>query len=265
MAAWDVFRNDLMKDKTVLITGGGTGMGEAMTHAFSALGARVLIASRNAEHLQPVAEAATKASGNEVLWKTCDVRDVEQVQALADYASDNFDGALDVLVNNAAGNFLTPFDAMSHNAWNTVVGIVLGGTHNMLKATFPLLSKRGGAVTNMVATYAWGAAPLVSHSGAAKAGVLNLTKSLAVEWASHRIRLNAVAPGPVDTHGAGSRLFAEDDTKQTIIDSVPWKRFGTVDEMAAAVVYLSSPAADYVTGECLTIDGGQVLTNGLFA
>ena len=260
------FRADLFEGKTVLVTGGATGMGKAMAHAFTAHGARVFIASRKEENLRAAAEEIEKATGRRVWWATCDVRHPDQVAALFEKVSAEFDGALDVLVNNAAGNFLVPFDAMSHNAWSTVVNIVLNGTFNVTKAAFPLLQKRPGAsVTNMVATYAWGAAPLVSHSGAAKAGVLNLTRSLAIEWASFGIRVNAVAPGPVMSEGAGKNLFADEDLAQKITESVPLKRFGTPEEMALPVLWLSCPASSYVTGECYVIDGGQWLSNGMFA
>lgn len=257
------FRDDLFADKKVLITGGGTGMGRAMTHAFAAHGADVLITSRKEEHLQEAANEVEKLTGRKVLWKSCDVREPDQVEAVVDVARQAW-GRLDVLVNNAAGNFLVPFESMSRNAWSSVVNIVLNGTFNVTRAAFPLMQERGGSITNMVATYAWGAAPLVSHSGAAKAGVLNLTRSLAIEWAGFGIRANAVAPGPVMSEGAGKNLFADADLAQKVTESVPLKRFGTPEEMALAVLYLSSPAAAYVTGECLVIDGGQWLANGLF-
>lgn len=258
------FRDDLFQGQKVLVTGGGTGMGRAMTHAFAAHGADVLIASRKEEHLRATADEVERLTGRKVGWATCDVREPEQVDALFAKASEAFDGRLDVLVNNAAGNFLVPFEQMSRNAWSAVVNIVLNGTFNVTKAAFPLLQKRGGSVTNMVATYAWGAAPLVSHSGAAKAGVLNLTRSLAVEWATYGIRVNALAPGPVLSEGAGKNLFADEDLRRKVQDSVPLRRFGTPEEMALAVLWLSSPAASYVTGECLTVDGGSWLVGGLF-
>jgi NAD(P)-dependent dehydrogenase (short-subunit alcohol dehydrogenase family) len=255
-----IFRDDLFHGQTALITGGATGMGRSIAHAFAAHGADVHICSRNEDHLTDTASFIEKETGRKVHWHPCDVREVEQVDAMFGKLD-----RLDHLVNSAAGNFVVPFDAMSKNAWNTVVNIVLHGTFNTTKAAFPLLSRRGGSVTNMVAAYAWGAAPYVSHSGAAKAGVLNLTRSLAVEWAQFGIRLNAVAPGPVKSEGATKNLFADPDLQQKITDSVPLKRFGTPEEMALGVLYLSSPAASYITGDCLTIDGGQWLSNGLFS
>lgn len=257
------FRDDLFEGKTVVVTGGATGMGRAMAHAFAAHGARVLICSRKEENLREAAAVVEKLTGRKVLWQVCDVREPEQVDAVFATVEREF-GHLDVLVNNAAGNFLVPFDAMSRNAWNTVVNIVLGGTFNVSKAAFPLLAKKGGSVVNMVATYAWGAAPFVSHSGAAKAGVLNLTRSLAIEWASHQVRVNALAPGPVMSEGAGKNLFADEDLRKKVEESVPLRRFGSAEEMALAALWLASPAAGYVTGECLVVDGGQWLSNGMF-
>lgn len=259
------FRDDLFEGKSVVITGGATGMGRAMTHAFAAHGARVLICSRKEENLKVAADEVERATGRKVLYKVCDVREADQVQAVFDLAAQEFGGSLDFLVNNAAGNFLVPFDQMSKNAWNSVINIVLNGTFNVTKAAFPLMSSRGGAITNMVAAYAWGAAPFVSHSGAAKAGVLNLTRSLAIEWASHGIRVNALSPGAVVTKNASGNLgFADDESQQRLLNTIPLQRFGTSEEMALAVLYLSSPAASYVTGECLVVDGGQWLRGGMF-
>ena len=259
------FRDDLFAGKKVLITGGGTGMGRAMTRAFAAHGADVFITSRKEENLKPTADEVSQATGREVRWKTCDVREMDQVESMMDAASDWFGGHVDVLVNNAAGNFLTSFDGMSKNAWNAVINIVLNGTFNVTKAAFPKMQDKGGSIVNMVATYAWGAAPLVSHSGAAKAGVLNLTRSLAVEWASYGIRMNAMAPGVVVTKDASQNLgFADEDSQKRVLESIPARRFGTPEEMALGVLWLSSPSSSYVTGECLVVDGGQWLMHGMF-
>lgn len=259
------FRPDLFAGKTVLVTGGATGMGRAMTHAFAAHGATVLIASRKEENLREAAADVEKQTGRKVHWQACDVREWDQVEALMRKAGDLGGGGLDVLVNNAAGNFLVPFDQMSRNAWKSVTDIVLGGTFNVSKLAFPLLSARPeSAVLNMVATYAWGAAPFVSHSGAAKAGVLNLTRSLALEWASHGIRVNALAPGVVITKNASGNLgYADDESQQRLLGTIPLRRFGTSEEMALHAMWLCSPASAYVTGECLVVDGGQWLTGGM--
>lgn len=260
------FRPDLFDGKSVLITGGATGMGKAMTHAFAAHGARVLICSRKEENLKETAAQVLAATGREVLYTPCDVREPDQVDAVMELAKREFGGSLDVLVNNAAGNFIVPFDQMSRNAWNSVVNIVLNGTFNVTKAAFPLMKEKGGSVTNMVATYAWMASPFVSHSGAAKAGVLNLTRSLAIEWASYGIRCNALAPGAVITKNASGNLgFSDEDGQQRLMNTIPLRRFGTAEEMALAALWLSSPAASYVTGECLVVDGGQWLSGGMFS
>lgn len=259
------FHADLFAGKSALVTGGATGMGRAMAHAFAAHGARVTIASRKEENLREAAKAIEGATGRPVAYAVCDVREWDQVASVMDRVARDNDGALDVLVNNAAGNFIVPFDQMSKNAWKSVTDIVLHGTFNVSKQAFPLLSKRGGAVLNMVATYAWGAAPYVSHSGAAKAGVLNLTRSLALEWASHGVRVNALAPGAVITKNASGNLgFADEESQERLLDTIPLRRFGTAEEMAVAALYLCSPAAAYVTGECLVVDGGQWLTGGMF-
>lgn len=239
-------------------------MGRAMTEAFAWHGADVLICSRKLDHIEPAAREVEKATGRKVRFTTCDVREPDQVQAVMDVAKREL-GHLDVLVNNAAGNFVVPFDQMSKNAWNAVINIVLNGTFNVTKAAFPLMQQKGGAITNMVATYAWGASPFVAHSGAAKAGVLNLTRSLAIEWASYGIRANALAPGAVITADASKNLnYAEPEQQAKLVETIPLRRFGTSEEMALAVLWLSSPAASYVTGECLVVDGGQWLTGGMF-
>lgn len=260
------FRDDLFAGKTALVTGGATGMGKAMAHAFAAHGAKVYIASRKEENLRSAAKEIEGATSRQVEWGVCDVREWDQVDALMQRIARENDGALDVLVNNAAGNFLVPFDQMSRNAWKAVTDIVLHGTFNVSKLAFPLLQKKGdAAVLNMVATYAWMASPYVSHSGAAKAGVLNLTRSLALEWASYGIRVNALAPGAVITKNASGNLgFADDDAQQRLLQTIPARRFGTPEEMAVAALYLCSPAATYVTGECLVVDGGQWLSGGMF-
>ncbi|HEX2022700.1 MAG TPA: SDR family oxidoreductase [Candidatus Thermoplasmatota archaeon] len=264
MPPGSIYRDDLFAGRVVLVTGGATGMGKAMALAFAAHGADVWIASRKEDNLRAAAEEIQMATGRRARWRVCDVREREQVDALV-AAIDADSGRLDVLVNNAAGNFLVPFDQMSRNAWASVVGIALNGTFHVSQAAFPLLSRRGGSVLNMVATYAWGAAPYVSHSGAAKAGVLNLTRSLAVEWASHGIRVNALAPGAVPTKNASGNLgFSDEDAQARLLDTIPLRRLGTPEEMALAALWLCSPAASYVTGECLVVDGGQWLVNGMF-
>ncbi|MCA1813829.1 MAG: SDR family oxidoreductase [Halobacteriales archaeon] len=246
------FRPDLLKDKVCLVTGGGTGLGFAMADAFAAHGAHVAIASRKEEHLKPAAEQLEK-HGQKVLWRTLDVRQPDQVQALMDGVRDEL-GGLDVLVNNAAGNFLVGVEELSPNGWRAVLGIVLDGTFYCSKAAFPMLEERKGSIINIVATYAWTAAPATAHSGAAKAGVLNLTGTCAVEWGPRGVRCNAIAPGPIDTPGASGQLFPTPELRERVAKMVPMERFGEQDDIGQAALYLAS--APYVTGACLVVDGG---------
>ena len=256
------FRDDLFAGMRVLVTGGGTGMGLAFAQAFAAHGAQVAIASRDDEHLAAGAAAIATATGAEAVTQVVDVRDGESVAALAAMLEKEW-GALDVLVNNAAGNFFAPVAEMSENAWRAVVDIVLDGTFRVSQACHSLLRKGNNPnVVNIVANYAWGSAPYVAHSGAAKAGVLNLTRSLALEWASHGIRVNALCPGVVPTEGARANLFPAPEMEQMIVDTIPRGRLATADEMALQVLWLA--ASDYMTGECLVADGGQWLAGNPF-
>lgn len=169
-------------------------------------------------------------------------------------------------MNNAAGNFICPAEKLSVNGWNSVVNIVLNGTFYCSRAAGLRMieSGRGGTILNIVATYAWTGGPGTIHSAAAKAGVVCMTRTLAVEWARHKIRVNAIAPGPVETEGAGSRLWASPDVREAMLRSVPRGRIGRADEIAQAAAYLVSDFADFINGEVLVIDGGQWLGKGMF-
>jgi len=194
------------------------------------------------------------------LTRALDVRDEAAVQAAFESAATELDG-LDGLVNNAAGNFVTPAETMSARGFKAVVDIVLVGTFNCSR-TFTNLAKErgtGGSILNVIATYAWTGHPGTAHSAAAKAGVLALTRTLAVEWARYGIRVNAIAPGPTETEGAGAALWPTEDDRQRLLDSVPLRRFTTPDEIAGCASFLLSDTAAYVTGEVLTVDGGQWL------
>lgn len=252
-----VFRRDLYERMNVLVTGGATGIGYGIAHAYAAHGAVVHIMSRNEERLKAATAEIGKAGKGGAHHHVADVRDTDRIQEVADEV-----GPLDVLVNAAAGNFPSPFSAMSDNAWESVIDIVLNGTATCTRAFGePMKAAAEGDGTprnilNIVAGYAWTGAPGVAHSGAAKAGVLNLTKSLAVEWAPH-IRLNAVSPGPIDGTEGMKRLGDDLGLRDTVEGSVPLGRMGRAAEIADACLYLSSPGASYVTGACLPVDGGQ--------
>jgi NAD(P)-dependent dehydrogenase (short-subunit alcohol dehydrogenase family) len=245
-----------------LITGGGTGIGLGIASGFAEDGYDLVIASRSEAHLEDGARALA-GRGRRVLAVPTDVRDAAQVGRLLERVGSEF-GRLDVLVNNAAGNFIAPAEGISPNGWAAVVRIVLDGTFLMSRASLPLL--RGApnpSVINLVASYAWMAGPGTAHSAAAKAGVLALTRTLAVEWARYRIRVNAVAPGPVRTKGTDEHLWLSEEIVERVRRGVPLGRFGTVEEIADAVRFLASPRASYITGQVLAVDGGQWLGGGV--
>ncbi len=251
-----------LRDRVALITGGGTGIGKAMAQRFCQLGARVVIASRKKEVLDQAAAEMT-AQGGDVLAVPTDVREVAQVQRLVARTQEHF-GGVDILVNNAAGNFIAKALDLSPNGWNAIVGIVLNGTWfcSQAAAKAMVAQGRGGNILNIIATYAWTGGPGTVPSAAAKAAVLNLTQSLAVEWAPHRIRVNAIAPGPIATENTTRQLFGSGALIDAMTQQIPLGRFGTVEEIADAAAYLVSDYAGYITGANLTIDGGGWLNKG---
>jgi NAD(P)-dependent dehydrogenase (short-subunit alcohol dehydrogenase family) len=253
-----MFQAGLLKDKTFVITGGGSGLGAAMAKRFAELGAHAVVIGRRKEKLDETVRAI-ETSGGKASAHSCDVRDFGAVQEVAARI-----GAVDGLVNNAAGNFLAAAEDLSSNAFKAVVDIVLGGTFHCTSAFGRRMIEngKGGAIVNIVTTYAWTGSAFVVPSACAKAGVLAMTRSLAVEWAAYQIRVNAIAPGPVPTEGAFSRLMPDPSLEEMAKNRVPLKRFGTPREIADAAVYLISDGAGYVTGDCLTVDGGEWLRNG---
>jgi NAD(P)-dependent dehydrogenase (short-subunit alcohol dehydrogenase family) len=243
--------------RVAIVTGGATGIGFAIAKELTRLGARVVIASRKEENLNTAVGELGASSAYHVL----DVRDAEAVEAMAEKVAGDY-GRIDILVNNAAGNFIVQTEQLSVNGWNSVINIVLNGTFYCTSAVGKrmIAAKTGGAMLNIIANYAWTGAPGVVHSASAKAGVLAMTRTLAVEWARHKIRVNAMAPGPIDTPGASSRLFPDPAVHEGIRRTIPLRRFGTLEEVANAAAYLLSDYASYVTGEAMVIDGGQWLS-----
>ncbi len=247
--------------KTIIVTGGGTGLGRSMGQYLSQLGANLVIGGRRADVIAETAAEMAKETGNEVWGDSCDVREPEQVEALIDGAIERF-GAVDGLINNAAGNFICPTERLSYNAFNTVVDIVLRGTSNCTLALGKrwIDAGRSGTFLNIVTTYAWTGSGYVVPSAVAKAGVLMLTRSLASEWGKYGIRLNAIAPGPFPTKGAWSRLMP--DALKELFDPanrVPAGRVGEHQELANLAAYLMSDYSAYINGDCITIDGGEWL------
>ena len=259
-----MFATRVLAGQTAIVTGGGTGIGLAIARALGRLGAAVVIASRSEQHLAEGA-AALADTGADVHRVRVDVRQPDEVDAMVARAVDRF-GRVDILVNNAAGNFVCRAEDLSPNGWNAVIGIVLNGSFYCARAVGRHLIARGGggSIVSILANYAWTGSPGTIHSASAKAGVLAMTQTLAAEWGPHGIRVNAVAPGPIESPGAARQLWSTGEAVQQITKSVPLGRWGSADEIADAVSFLVSPHARYITGEVLTVDGGQWLNRGTF-
>jgi NAD(P)-dependent dehydrogenase (short-subunit alcohol dehydrogenase family) len=249
----------LLDGKSVWITGGGTGLGRAMALRFAELGARIGLSGRREEPLVRTAGEIRDAGGT-AAWSTCDVRKPREVDAALERLLDELDG-LDVLVNNAAGNFLSPSEELSPNAFKAVVGIVLHGTFHCTRAAgrYWIGRRQPGSVLSISTTYARTGSAFVLPSACAKAGVEAMTRSLAVEWARHDIRLNAIAPGPIPTEGAFSRLLPTEDLLEQRTARIPAGRLGDPGELAELAAYLVSDASGWVRGEIVTMDGGEWL------
>jgi NAD(P)-dependent dehydrogenase (short-subunit alcohol dehydrogenase family) len=261
MRAEGMLKEGALKGKNILITGGGTGLGKSMGEYFLELGANLVITSRKLDVLQETANQMMASRGGKVIPIACDVRDIGQVEEMWKDAKAAL-GEIHVVLNNAAGNFISPTERLSTNAFNTVLDIVLKGTAQVTLTAGKdwINSKQEGTFLNIVTTYAWTGSGYVVPSAAAKAGILAMTRSLAVEWAKYGIRSNAIAPGPFPTEGAWSRLLPGDLVKKfDPAKKVPVGRVGEHQELANIAAYLVSDYSSYVNGEVVTIDGGEWL------
>lgn len=253
-----------LKGKTIIITGGGTGLGKSMGKYMLELGANLVITSRKSDVIEAASSELQNLTGGKVLAVPCDVRKYEEIVNVIECAEREF-GQVHGVLNNAAGNFISPTERLSHRAFDIVVDIVLKGTYYFTLAAGKnwIAKKQPGTFLNIVTTYAWTGSGYVVPSACGKAGVLALTRSLAVEWAKYKIRCNAIAPGPFPTEGAWSRLLPGELVKKfDPAERIPLKRVGEHQELANLAAYLMSDFSAYVNGEVITIDGGEWLRNG---
>jgi NAD(P)-dependent dehydrogenase (short-subunit alcohol dehydrogenase family) len=254
-----MFRHDLLQGKRILITGGGTGLGKGMAQRFLELGATVYICGRRKEVLAETEAELGRATKGAIHSRPCDVRNSQAVDEMIETIWK--DGPLDILVNNAAGNFLARTEELSPRAFEAVIGIVLVGTINVTMACARrwLRAQHPATVLNITTTYAKTGSAYVAPSAVSKAGVEAFTRSLAVEWGNRGIRMNAIAPGPIPTEGAFSRLLPRPELEKFAKDRNPLGRFGTIDEMANLAAFLVSEGSGYINGDVITMDGGEWL------
>jgi len=252
-----IFRDGLFEGQVILVTGGGSGIGRAIAHELAALGATPVLASRTVEKLEKV-QAEIEAAGGKAIALVCNIRDEEQVKNTVQTIIEKL-GRLDGLVNNAGGQFSSPAEAISAKGWNAVLDTNLTGTFYMSRAAHQAwMREHGGAIVNIVAEM-WRGFPNMAHTGAARAGVVNLTQSLAVEWSQYGIRVNSVAPGLIDSSGLKTYPPQVQAMLQSVANDIPAKRMGTESEIATAVAFLLSPAAAFISGETLKVDGAGSL------
>ena len=261
-----MFKKNTLKGNTILITGGGSGLGLEMAKKFASLGANIAICGRTESKLEKASKEISAAGAVEVKGYPCDVRNYDRVEEMIGEIADDF-GGMDGLVNNAAGNFLAASEDLSPGGFKTIIDIVLHGSFNCTHCfgNFLIDNERKGNVLSIVTTYAedTGSA-FVLPSACAKSGVLTMTRSLAYEWATYGIRLNAIAPGPFPTEGAWTRLVPDDSFEEKFLSKIPAGRYGNPEELANLATFLMSDIAEYMTGECVVIDGGEKLAAGQF-
>lgn len=263
MSYASIFRPDLFSGQTAVVTGGGSGIGRCIAHELASLGAKVVLAGRDAEKLERVAEEIA-ADGGAARPAPCDIRDEARVAALFEDVL-AVEGRVDLLVNNGGGQFAAPAASLSPRGWRAVVETNLTGTFLMCKQAFESwMSEHGGAIVNVVADM-WRGMPMMAHSGAARAGVVNLTQTLALEWAGAQVRVNAVAPGVIASSGLAKYPEPVQAAVAELPKELPAGRLGTESEVSAAVVFLSSPGARYVNGATLRVDGASSLYRHAFA
>ena len=257
MVSSKIFRDDLLAGQKIIITGGGSGIGRAIAEECAALGASVAIGARKEDRLSETA-AQIEAQGGDVYFDVLDIRDPEQVMDWVGRLSKRWHGQIDVLVNNAGGQFPSPALGIKPKGWRAVIDTNLNGTWFMTQTVGQeMVSRGGGRIINIVANM-WRGFPGMCHTGAARAGVVNLTKSLSLEWARHGVLVNAVAPGVIRSSGLDTYPEAVRASIETEVPKhIPLKRLGAMDDVVWAVVYLASPAGDYITGETICVDGGQ--------
>lgn len=261
-----MFTSDTLQDQTILITGGGSGLGLEMAKKFTSLGANIAICGRTQSKLENAAKEIRAEGDGEVQTYVCDVRNYDHVKEMMDEIVDDF-GSMEGLVNNAAGNFLAASEDLSPGGFKAIVDIVLHGSFNCTHVfgNYLIDQDKSGSILSIVTTYAEGTgSAFVLPSACAKSGVLTMTRSLAYEWATYNIRLNAIAPGPFPTEGAWTRLVPDDNFEEKFLSKIPAGRYGEPEELANLATFLMSDMAPYITGECVVIDGGERLSAGQF-
>ena len=251
-----MFDKNMLKGKVAIVTGGGTGIGKETAALLAGLGAKIVIAGRR----QDVLDKAAKELGKNALAVKADIRNEKDVASLFRHAFDKF-GRIDILVNNAGGQFIAPFEKISANGFDAVVKTNLYGTWFCCKEAMKYMAKKGGKIINIVHIYAIRAAPGLAHSGAARAGIVNLTKTLAIELAKYKINVNAIAPGITVTKGFKEEMINNKAMMEELQKTIPLQRFAEPKEIASLVAFLASGASDFITGQVIAIDGGQLLGN----